>query len=141
MALPDSALQTHQCVRINNTRLWLVQAYRILDRGPPADAVPGAAAFRKLWGARSEMRRLPDASICEAVAWDTVPPSQRLALPDMIVKHILQLHFPGSEVLPQPDMLCAVLQGQGGGVRQHREHDEHRMKRIEKKRATIHPAV
>ena len=86
------------CRDSDDTTHGSVQAYRILDRGPPSDAVRPAAAFRKLWGDRAEMRRLPDASICEAVAWDWVPPAQRSSLPDIIVQHILQLHFPGAQV-------------------------------------------
>ena len=77
---------------------WHMQAYRLLDRGPPAEAERACAAFRKLWGDHAELRRLPDASIHEAVAWDKVPAHHRSAIPDLIIKHILEKHVPGCKV-------------------------------------------
>lgn len=79
-----------------------MQAYRLLDRGPSADSARACAAFRKLWGEKAELRRLPDASIHEAVAWDSVAPHQRCAFPDLAIKHILEKHLPGCEVCQYP---------------------------------------
>ena len=73
---------------------------RVVDRGPAADSGKAAAAFRQLWGDRAEMRRFPDGTISEAVAWDDVPPAQRSSIPERIVAHILQLHMPGAQVCP-----------------------------------------
>jgi U3 small nucleolar RNA-associated protein 22 len=76
----------------------LLQAFRIIDRGPPADSGKPAAAFRQLWGDRAEMRRFPDGTIHEAVPWHHLPEDQRTAIPDHIATHILELHFPGVKV-------------------------------------------
>ena len=75
-----------------------MQAYRLLDRGPPAESERACVAFRKLWGDHAELRRLPDASIHEAVAWDSVPPHHHCAIPDFIIKHIFEKHLPGCKV-------------------------------------------
>lgn len=78
--------------------ITILQAFRLVDRGPQADSAKAAAAFRHLWGERAELRRFPDGTIHEAVAWDHVAPAERHALPDMIAKHVLELHMPGCEV-------------------------------------------
>ena len=73
------------------------QAFRVVDRGPAADAGKPAAAFRHLWGERAEMRRFPDGAISEAVAWDDLPPALRGSIPERIVTHILERHLPGAK--------------------------------------------
>jgi U3 small nucleolar RNA-associated protein 22 len=75
-----------------------MQAFRIVDRGPPANAAKPSAAFRSLWGDRAEMRRFPDGTIHEAVVWHHLPEDQRPAIPELIVTCILERHFPGAKV-------------------------------------------
>jgi Nrap protein domain 3 len=74
-----------------------VQACDLVDRGPPADSGRAAAAFRKLWGEKAEMRRFPDGAIHEAVAWDHVSPDRRITIPEQIGIYILEHHFSGMQ--------------------------------------------
>ena len=83
---------------VRSERKSRLQAFRVVDRGPAADAGKAALAFRRLWGDLAEMRRFPDGAIHEAVAWDAVPPEQRSSIPDQIVTHILELHLRGTKV-------------------------------------------
>ncbi|XP_008286956.1 nucleolar protein 6 [Stegastes partitus] len=66
-------------------------AASVLERGPPADS-PKAAAFRQLWGPRSELRRFQDGAITEAVLWDGESMCQKRLVPKQIITHLLQLH-------------------------------------------------
>nr|XP_061811481.1 nucleolar protein 6-like [Nerophis lumbriciformis] len=66
-------------------------ANSVLERGPPADS-PKAAEFRKLWGARSELRRFQDGAITEAVLWEGESIHQKRLVPQQIIKYLLQLH-------------------------------------------------
>ncbi|XP_018425159.1 PREDICTED: nucleolar protein 6 [Nanorana parkeri] len=63
----------------------------ILEKGPAADS-PEAVEFRKFWGTKSELRRFQDASICEAVVWPSDNVQEKRRIPELIVKHLLQLH-------------------------------------------------
>lgn len=42
-----------------------------ITKGPPADDVQAATAFRAFWGERAEIRRFANGDICEAVVWPT----------------------------------------------------------------------
>ncbi|CAG9460237.1 unnamed protein product [Pedinophyceae sp. YPF-701] len=65
---------------------------RSVDLGPsPEDAV-AARAFREFWGQRAELRRFKDGRIVETAVWDT-DPSERHAIPDKIVMHVLKRHI------------------------------------------------
>jgi hypothetical protein len=44
------------------------------------------------------MRRFADGAIHEAVAWDTVAPDLQGSIPELIVTHILERHFPRCKV-------------------------------------------
>ena len=118
IALQDTTLAAHQLVTAalvsSSSCAVEVQASRIVDRGPAADAGAEADAFRRLWGAKAEMRRFPDGAINEAVAWDNVAPELRGSIPELIVTHILELHIPGAQVgrcllLLDALLLCASL--------------------------------
>lgn len=67
----------------------------VLDKGPQADQVTEAEAFRSFWGSRSEMRRFQDGSIVEACVWTTptAPLAVRRLICRQIVVHLLQHHF------------------------------------------------
>ncbi|KAG7264322.1 hypothetical protein CRUP_009944 [Coryphaenoides rupestris] len=59
-------------------------AASVLERGPPADS-PKAAAFRQLWGPRSELRRFQDGAITEAVLWAGESVCEKRLVPRQIV--------------------------------------------------------
>ncbi|XP_053557019.1 nucleolar protein 6 isoform X2 [Bombina bombina] len=63
----------------------------LLEKGPAADSTE-AAEFRTFWGDKSELRRFQDGSICEAVVWPGNTLREKRTLPELIVKHLLQLH-------------------------------------------------
>ncbi|KAK3618778.1 U3 snoRNP protein [Elasticomyces elasticus] len=42
---------------------------RTVDHGPPAESKTEAAAFRKFWGEKAELRRFKDGSITESLVW------------------------------------------------------------------------
>lgn len=65
--------------------------YATVERGPAADS-PEAAAFRQLWGDRSELRRFPDSSILEAVVWSGKKASDRRSIVLRIARHLLSRH-------------------------------------------------
>ena len=44
-------------------------AGRVVDHGPSAESKTEAAAFRKFWGQKAELRRFKDGSILESVVW------------------------------------------------------------------------
>eukprot|EP00743_Colponemidia_sp_Colp-15_P007495 GILK01008100.1.p1 GENE.GILK01008100.1~~GILK01008100.1.p1 ORF type:complete len:1201 (+),score=282.77 GILK01008100.1:38-3604(+) len=84
-------------------------AYRLIDRGPAANAEEEALAFRKLWGQKSELRRFRDGSIVEAVVWE-IARSQQHRLIQQIVVHLLSTHFPSTlatPVKPEPELESA----------------------------------
>ncbi|XP_077497145.1 nucleolar protein 6 Mat89Ba [Amblyomma americanum] len=62
-----------------------------VERGPAADT-PDAAAFRQLWGDKSELRRFPDSSILEAVVWSGRTASERRTISLRIARHLLSRH-------------------------------------------------
>jgi Nrap protein domain 3 len=92
-----------------------VQACDLVDRGPPADSGRAAAAFRKLWGEKAEMRRFPDGAIHEAVAWDHVSPDRRITIPEQIGIYILEHHFPGMQARSRRHSFRCRLVHQPGG--------------------------
>jgi len=79
-------------------RLHADEALKPVVMGPAADDEAAAQRFRSLWGARSELRRFKDSSICEAVVVN-LPPTQRHRIVPTLVAMLLQRHF-GIE-LPQ----------------------------------------
>lgn len=62
---------------------------RAIDRGPSPEEKKKAAAFRKFWGPKAELRRFPDGSITESVTWlkSKVPVYQQ------IIRYIISQHF------------------------------------------------
>ena len=71
------------------------QVDRAVDHGPPAEDRVAAAAFRKFWGKKAELRRFKDGSILESLIW-TKNASKRSIL-GQIVTYVIQRHI-GQEV-------------------------------------------
>lgn len=66
-------------------------AHRTVDHGPSAENKVEAAAFRKFWGEKSELRRFKDGSILESVVWSTKDSSNSIV--EQIVMYILGKHI------------------------------------------------
>ncbi|KAK4990871.1 U3 snoRNP protein [Elasticomyces elasticus] len=64
---------------------------RAVDHGPSAESKQEAAAFRKFWGEKAELRRFKDGSILESLVWSTGP--QSLSVIEQIVSFLLERHF------------------------------------------------
>lgn len=62
---------------------------RTTDRGPTPEEKKKAAAFRKLWGPKAELRRFPDGSIIESVTWA----KSKVPIYQQIIRYVLGLHF------------------------------------------------
>ncbi|XP_075042504.1 nucleolar protein 6 isoform X2 [Mixophyes fleayi] len=89
-----------------------------LEKGPAADS-PEAADFRGFWGKKSDLRRFQDASICEAVVWPAETVQEKRKIPELIVKHLLQLHadVPESAVSYTGNLLdCVLTKGKKPGT-------------------------
>jgi U3 small nucleolar RNA-associated protein 22 len=99
------------CARLDPTL-----ALRLVDVGPAADDTKAALRFRAFWGAKSELRRFVDGTICEAVVWDASP-ADRHTVPDAAVSTALTLHGPpGTSVAGCSGALDSLLlQGAPGG--------------------------
>lgn len=70
-------------------------ALEVMTKGPAANDDETAAAFKELWGDKSELRRFQDGSVIEACLWQEPAASmqmKRLIVKD-IVQHLLGLHL------------------------------------------------
>ncbi|KAL5116786.1 U3 snoRNP protein [Pleosporales sp. CAS-2024a] len=65
-------------------------AGRTVDHGPSAEHKQEAAAFRKFWGEKSELRRFKDGSILESVVWSSKDVS--ITVMEQIVLYVLGRH-------------------------------------------------
>ena len=68
---------------------------RTVDHGPSAEQKEQAAAFRKFWGDKAELRRFKDGSILETVVWQT---STGQTVFEQIVRYLLQRRF-GDQII------------------------------------------
>ncbi|RPD65156.1 Nrap protein [Lentinus tigrinus ALCF2SS1-7] len=70
-------------------------AFRLVDHGPAAEEQESESArqFREFWGDKAELRRFKDGSITESVVWDVKSADERVHVPALIVKHLLQRHL------------------------------------------------
>lgn len=66
-------------------------ANRTVDHGPSAENKTEAAAFRKFWGGKSELRRFKDGSILESLVWSSKDGSG--AIIEQISLYILGKHI------------------------------------------------
>jgi U3 small nucleolar RNA-associated protein 22 len=69
-------------------------ANRTVDHGPSAENKQEAAAFRKFWGEKSELRRFKDGSILESVVWSSKDTS--VPVIEQIVLYVLRKHLSAS---------------------------------------------
>ncbi|KNC48519.1 uncharacterized protein AMSG_04963 [Thecamonas trahens ATCC 50062] len=99
-------------------RLAPLHSIGIVDMGPSADSGELAEAFRAFWGAKAELRRFVDGSICEAVVWSKYENHQE-AIVGAVVKHLLKLHC------SIPRKTLAMLPVELGGVEPHTRRDWH----------------
>ncbi|CAI5720395.1 unnamed protein product [Hyaloperonospora brassicae] len=76
-------------LRINSDNAW-----RIVDKGPPADDKIASTRFRQFWRGKSELRRFKDGAIIEAVVWDGFGADNRHCVLDAIVNYIVPAHCP-----------------------------------------------
>lgn len=73
------------------------ECLKIVERGPLADQSAEVQYFRHFWKSRAELRRFPDGSIREAVAWDHYKDARHRVIPD-IVRFVMEHHFNGAAV-------------------------------------------
>ncbi|WPG97420.1 Nrap protein [Acrodontium crateriforme] len=64
---------------------------RTVDHGPSAESKAEAAAFRKFWGEKSELRRFKDGSILESLIW--APNDSGQTVLEQVIRHVIQKHF------------------------------------------------
>lgn len=132
-----SISETSSPTRISVIHVGLIyspeDAFRLVDRGPPAEEQDSEAAkeFRELWGSKAELRRFKDGRIVESVVWEVKTSDERAHIPAFIVRHLLHLHFgipiadiqtiatPFDVKLRLPDHLASLHQhaGAAGGFK------------------------
>lgn len=62
---------------------------RTIDRGPSPEEKKKAAAFRRFWGSKAELRRFPDGSIVESVTW----PKSKVPVYQQIIRYVISRHL------------------------------------------------
>lgn len=67
------------------------QVNRTVDRGPSAEDKEEAAAFRRFWGEKAELRRFKDGSIQESLVWSQNDPRENVL--EQIVTYIIRRHI------------------------------------------------
>lgn len=65
---------------------------RTVDHGPSAENRAEAAAFRKFWGEKAELRRFKDGSILESLVWASPLESGQPVL-EQVIRYLLGNHF------------------------------------------------
>jgi len=63
---------------------------RAVDRGPSADQKAAAAAFRRFWGEKAELRRFKDGSIIESLIW--TEKGQSRSILQQIILYVIERH-------------------------------------------------
>ncbi|KAF8543045.1 Nrap protein [Trichophaea hybrida] len=89
---------------------------RATDRGPSPEEKKKAAAFRKFWGSKAELRRFPDGSIIESVTW---APKPKVPIYQQIIRYVISHHFNkvlGENVLFSGDAFDHLLGGEQGDM-------------------------
>lgn len=67
------------------------QVNRVIDKGPSAEDKQAAAAFRKFWGDKAELRRFKDGSIIESLIWNSS--SAENSILEQIVQYTIRRHL------------------------------------------------
>ena len=65
------------------------KAFDAITKGPLANKAEEAAAFRDLWGEKSEIRRFQNGDICEAVYWNSNSQQEKRNIVFEAIKYIL----------------------------------------------------
>ena len=78
------------------------QVSRSIDKGPSAEDKLAAAAFRKFWGDKAELRRFKDGSILESLIWNDS--SAEGGVLQQIVQYVVRRHL-GSNVAESIEFL------------------------------------
>ncbi|KAI5793911.1 Nrap protein [Peziza echinospora] len=65
---------------------------RAMDHGPPASSKKEAAAFRKFWGDKAELRRFKDGSILESVFWGDSKDG-KVPILYQVISYLVKHHF------------------------------------------------
>ena len=71
------------------------QIGRTIDKGPSAEDKQAAAAFRKFWGEKAELRRFKDGSILESLIWNNS--STYGSILQQIIQYVVRRHI-GSKI-------------------------------------------
>ena len=62
-----------------------------VDHGPAAEDKAAAAAFRKFWGGKAELRRFKDGSTLESLVWPDLEKGETILI--QITRYLLRRHF------------------------------------------------
>ena len=83
------------------------QSNRTVDRGPSAEDKEKAAAFRKFWGEKAELRRFKDGSIQESLIWPQKDPQETVL--EQVVTYIIRRHV-GEEAVGGSNLIGEALE-------------------------------
>lgn len=85
-------------------------AERTVDKGPPVESTEAAAEFKQFWGSKSEVRRMKDGAIVQAVIWSNCTGlARRHHVIQCILSHVLKDQLAG---IADPEPLIEVADGQ-----------------------------
>ncbi|KAJ3353676.1 hypothetical protein GGF32_002907 [Allomyces javanicus] len=91
------------------------QYARSVDVGPsPADDESGARDFRRVWGTKAELRRFPDGTIRESVAWSKPGHSVVAEVLDYVVQRHMQVVPSHWTARPAVKMMKSVVKASAG---------------------------
>ena len=86
------------------------KAERTVDRGPPVEDREAAADFKRFWGSKSEVRRMKDGAIVQAVIWSKCTAlSRRHHVINNVVSHAMQEQLAS---VAQADIGVEIADGQ-----------------------------
>ena len=86
------------------------KAERTVDKGPPVENREAAADFKQFWGSKSEVRRMKDGAIVQAVIWSSCTGlAKRHHVIDCILSHILKYQL---QNIAHPELRIEVADGQ-----------------------------
>lgn len=86
------------------------QALKLVEHGPPPEDAEAAQKFQDFWGEVAELRRFKDGRILYSIVWETSKQSQRWAIPQRIVRHVLARHHS----LTKPEQLSFAAEAFAG---------------------------
>eukprot|EP01043_Picozoa_sp_COSAG02_P079861 COSAG02_NODE_18697_length_924_cov_1.214545_1_plen_264_part_01 len=86
------------------------KAERTVEKGPPVENREAAAEFKQFWGSKSEVRRMKDGAIVQAVIWSNCTGlARRHHVVQSILSHVLQDQLAG---IADPELHIEVADGQ-----------------------------